>query len=117
MPEKERARLKEQYVKELRERKKIRRTLEAARRRQSTNRALNDMVDTLTSTSGTIDEFTTRLDAETALNEARLEIALEQEPPVEDTPVPDEDSPVQVAEPTAKTIGPLLKSDVPNKDG
>lgn len=112
MPEKERARLKEQYVKELRERKQIRRTLEAAKQQQTVNHALGRMIDTLESTQQDPDEFSARLDAETALNEARLDIALSQESPTQEAkPVSDQssDEPSQV--PVSKTIGPKLQSD------
>jgi hypothetical protein len=80
MPEKERARLKEQYIKELRRRKEVLQTVKAARNKQAADQALLNMVEALESTGGTVDEFTERLDAETALTEARLEIALENQP-------------------------------------
>ena len=118
MPEKERARLREQYVKEFRERRKIRRTLESARRRQSTDRALGNMVEILNSTRGTTDECTMRLDAETALNEARLEIALEKQDaaPEEDPGRSDKKPAVPAEEPPVKTIGPQLRADIPDRD-
>lgn len=116
MPEEERARLKEQYIKELRERKQIRRRIESAKKTQAINDALGAMVDTLASAGGTADEFTARLDAETALNEARLEVALEDELPPERKSATDLDAAPQPPEPPAKTIGPVLKADIPDKD-
>ncbi len=114
MPEQERARLKEQYIKEFRERRHIRRTLEAARRRKAANQALSDMVDALEDPADPTDEFTSRLDAETAMNEARLEIALENQIP-EDLRQSDPESPApsqaSTTDSTAKTIGPRLRTD------
>ena len=115
MPEKERARLKEQYVKELRERKRTQRTLESLLAHRSVNKALGNMADMLDDvTDGSMDEFTSRIDAETALNEARLEIALDHQ--MEDQP---SSSPVDTStpmdsessSPPSKTIGPRLTSD------
>ncbi len=116
MPEEKRARLKEQYIKELRERKKIRHTIESAKRTQAVNNALGAMVDTLASAGDTADEFTARLDAETALNEARLEVALEDELTTEKKSITDSDSAPQPSGPPIKTIGPRLKADIPDKD-
>ncbi|MCY3628995.1 MAG: hypothetical protein OXI05_08555 [Bacteroidota bacterium] len=116
MPEEERARLKEQYIKELRERKQIRRTIESAKKTQAINNALGAMADTLASAGDTADEFTARLDAETALNEARLEVALEDELSKEKTSAADLDSAPQTSDPPSKTIGPRLKADTPDKD-
>ncbi len=117
MPEQERARLKEQFIKEFRERKQIRRSLESAHQRQTVNQALADMVNTLEETVDPVDEYTARLDAETALNEARLEIALESQTP-EDPNRPSKVSSVQDEPPndsTAKTIGPRLRTDASDK--
>ena len=116
MPEEERARLKEQYIKELRERKQIRRTIESAKKTQAINNALGAMVDTLASAGDTADEFTARLDAETALNEARLEVALEDELSKEKTSAADLDAAPQTPDPPSKTIGPRLKADTPDKE-
>ena len=116
MPEEERARLKEQYIKELRERKQIRRKIESAKKTQAINNALGAMVDTLVSAGDTADEFTARLDAETALNEARLEVALEDELSKENKPAADLDAAPQPPDPPTKTIGPRLKADTPDKD-
>jgi len=110
MPEKERARLKEQYSKELRERKQVLNSLDTLRKRQSVDQALESMVDTLENTTmESADHLTSKLDAETALNEARLEIALENQTqdPVETSKISDPRS----STPTAKTIGPRLRSD------
>ena len=111
MPEKERARLKEQYVKELRERKQIQRTLEAAQQQQTVNRALGRMIDTLQHLQDDPDEFSARLEAETALNEARLDIALNQESSTEPKTVSDPGSDEPLRTPSTKTIGPTLQSD------
>lgn len=116
MPEEERARLKEQYIKELRERKQIRRTIESAKKTQSINNALGAMIDTLVSAGDTADEFTARLDAETALNEARLEVALNDELPPEKKSGDDSEAAPQTPDLPAKTIGPRLKADTPDKD-
>ncbi len=116
MPEEERAHLKEKYLKELRERKQIRRRIASVRKTQAIQRALGEMVDTLASTTETGDAFTSKLDAETALNEARLEIALESETPQAKTPVPDPKSPPQPSSPPAKTIGPRMKANPPDED-
>ncbi|MCY4000856.1 MAG: hypothetical protein OXF84_08650 [Bacteroidetes bacterium] len=122
MPEKERARLKEQYVKELRERKRVQQTLGSVHARRSVNQALGNMADMLDDlTDGSIDEITTRMDAETALNEARLEIALEEQhhqeqhssPPIEKSTEP----PSEPSRPPSKTFGPRLRTDrLPNSE-
>jgi len=116
MPEEERARLKKQYVEELRERKKMRQTFEAARKGQAIDRALGDMAETLANAGGTVDEFTARLNAETALNEARMEIALDHETPLEDPAATDKDSTKQPAPSPAKTIGRQLRSSTSDQD-
>ncbi len=115
MPEEERARLKEQYIKEFRERKRIRRNLESAKKTKAINHALESMVDTLVSTENTTDEFTARLDAETALNEARFEIALENQSTQEGTSSSstDLDATTPPPDPPTKTIGPNLKANTP----
>ncbi len=116
MPEEERTRLKEKYLKELRERKQFRRRIASVRKTQAIHRALGEMVDTLADTTETGDAFTSKLDAETALNEARLEIALESETPEAKVPVPDPKSPPQPPSPPVKTIGPRLKANPPDED-
>lgn len=116
MPEEERARLKEKYLKELRERKKIRRRIASARKTQAVHRALGEMVDTLAGTTETEDAFISKLDAETALNEARLEIVLESEIPEAETPVSDPKSSPQPPDPPEKTIGRLMKANPPDED-
>ncbi|MCY4159161.1 MAG: hypothetical protein OXE92_08110 [Bacteroidetes bacterium] len=116
MPEKERARLKEKYIKEFRERKQIQHTLKAASKRQAVNRALGSMVDALEDAANPLDEFTARLNTETALNEARMDIALEQKAPTEKCAAPVENSTQATASPPAKTIGRQLKSDASEKD-
>lgn len=108
MPEKERERLKKQYIKELRRRKEILQTVKAARNKHAADRALLNMVETLENTGGTVDEFTERLDAETALNEARLEIALENQPPESEEPSIVPESSKQPPAPVTKTIGSAL---------
>ena len=56
-----------------------------------------------------MDEFTERLDAETALNEARLEIALEnQQPPESEEPSAVPESSKHPPAPQSKTIGSAL---------
>lgn len=106
MPEKERERLKQQYIKELRRRKEVLQTVRAARNKRAADQALLNMVDALENTGGTVDEFTERLDAETALNEARLEIALEnQEPPESEEPSIVPESSKQSPATVTKTIG------------
>lgn len=116
MSESDREHLKEQYIKEFRERKKFRQSVESAKKTQTINHALGNMVDILDSTGGTADEFTARLDAETALNEARLEIALESEPHVKKPAAPNSNSVAGTADPPAKTIGRRLKHDPPSEN-
>lgn len=105
MPEKERARLKEQYKKELRRRKQFLQTVKTARNQQAADQALLNMVGALENAGDTVDEFTARLDAETALNEARLEIALENQLPDIEEPSVAPESSEQSPAPVTKTIG------------
>ena len=105
MPEKERERLKKQYIKELRRRKEILQTVRTGRNKRAADQALLSMVEALENTGGTVDEFTGRLDAETALNEARLEIALENQPPKSEEPSIAPESSKQPPTPVTKTIG------------
>ena len=106
MPEKERERLKKQYIKELRKRKEFLQTVKAARNKRTADQALLNMVEALENTGGTVDEFTERLDAETALNEARLEIALEnQQPPESEEPSIVPESSKRPSATVTKTIG------------
>ncbi len=108
MPEKERARLREQYVKELRERKHFLKSVNASRKRQTIDRALESMVDSLENvTDESTDHLTQKLNSETALSEARLEVALENQPPDEALRT----SGAESTAPTSKTIGPHLRSD------
>lgn len=111
MPEKERERLKKQYIKELRRRKEILQTVRTARNKQASDRALLNMVETLEHAGGTVDEFTDRLDAETALAEARLEIALENQPEMalENQP-PKSEEPSTVPEPSNQPSAPVTKT-------
>jgi len=115
MPEKERARLKEQYVKELRERKRAQRILDSSHNSYEVNKAMDNMAHMLDDvTDVSMDELTMRLDAETALNEARLEIALEHQTQGQHDPPPIEKSIPASSEPSsppAKTIGPRLRTD------
>ena len=104
MPEKERERLKKQYIRELRRRKEFLQTVRSARKEQAADQALLNMVEALEDTGGTVDEFTARLDAETALNEARLEIALENQQP------PDSEEPSIVPEPSKQPPAPATKT-------
>ena len=103
-------------MKELRERKRVQQTLGSVHARRSVNQALGNMADMLDDlTDGSIDEITTRMDAETALNEARLEIALEEQhhqeqhssPPIEKSTEP----PSEPSKPPSKTFGPRLGTD------
>ncbi len=116
MPEKERERLKKQYVKELRRRKEILQTVRTARNKQSADQALLNMVEALENTGSTVDEFTERLDAETAMNEARLEIALENQPPESEEPSTVPESSKQAPAPVTKTIGSALGSTRSDED-
>lgn len=111
MPEKERARLKEQYIKELRERKQAQDSINTLRKRQGINQALNNMVETLeNTTSDSADDIMHNLEAETALNEARLDIALEnQESHSTETSCNSLD--INTPPAISKTIGPRLRSD------
>lgn len=108
MPEKERERLKKQYINELRRRKEVLQTVRATRNKQAADQALLNMVEALENTGSTVDEFTGHLDAETALNEARLEIALENQPPESEEPSIVPESSKQSPPLVTKTIGSAL---------
>ena len=92
MSEKERQRLKKQYIKEFRERKHIRQTLEATQKRRNIDAALSRMVY---GTEGSKENF----DQEAVKHESQ---------DVND--IPD-----NVQSP-AKTIGPRLRSDTSDRN-
>ena len=124
MTPEERKRFKEEEKAHLRKVKRLKRLARSARSSAGAAQALQDMVGTLDNLGISPDEMVDRLDRESALNEARFEIALENVPATSTESsgrapapgartTPSAESGVPAPAKKAKTIGPDLQSQAP----
>ena len=83
MTPEEREKFKEEEKAHLRKMRELRAAARRAQSMNATRSRVTGMVEGFQRVAGTHDEFMSKLDEETARAEARLEVALENQPPVE----------------------------------